>query len=108
MSTKRLSASERVRSEIDALFADPERELGAVLEEVARLSVRLVMQAALEAEVSDFLGRERYARREGARAGQRNGYSPITVQTTAGAVTLQRPKLRGTLSASPPGCWARA
>ncbi|HEY5656900.1 MAG TPA: IS256 family transposase [Myxococcota bacterium] len=97
MSKQRLSASERVRSEIDALFADPERELGAVLEEVARLSVRLVMQAALEAEVSDFLGRQRYARSEGTRAGQRNGYSPITVRTTAGPVTLQRPKLRGTL-----------
>jgi len=98
VSAKRLSATERVRSEIDALFADPERELGAVLEEVARLSVRLVMQAALEAEVGDFLGRERYARSEAAtRAGQRNGYSPITVRTTAGPVALQRPKLRGTL-----------
>jgi transposase-like protein len=97
VSTQRLSATERVRSEIDALFADPERELGGVLEEVARLSVRLVMQAALEAEVGDFLGRERYARSEAARAGRRNGYNPITVKTTAGAVTLQRPKLRGTL-----------
>src|SRR3712207_7876668 len=38
------------RSQIDDLFADPDRELGAVLEDVARLSVRLVFQAALEAE----------------------------------------------------------
>ena len=105
MSTKRLSATERVRSEIDALFADA--ELGAVLEEVARLSVRLVMQAALEAEVGDFLGRERYARSEAARAGRRNRYSPITVKTTAGAVTLQRP-MRARWSASPLACWARA
>lgn len=97
MSQKRLSAAERVRTEIDALFSDPERELGAVLEEVARLSVRLVMQAALEAEVTGFLGRDRYARTEGGRAGQRNGYSPITVKTTAGPVALERPKLRGTL-----------
>ena len=53
----RVSPSEAVRAQIDDLFADPECELGAVLEDVARLSVRLVLQAALEAEVSEFLGR---------------------------------------------------
>ena len=52
MSARRVTASDRIRSEIDGLFADPDRELGEVLEEVARLSVRLVMQAALEAEVT--------------------------------------------------------
>ena len=69
MSSKRLTATDRVRDEIDGLFADPDRELGEVLEEVARLSVRLVMQSALEAEVTEFLGRDRYARGERARAG---------------------------------------
>jgi len=97
VSSKRLTATDRVRNEIDGLFADPERELGEVLEEVARLSVRLVMQSALEAEVTEFLGRERYARGERARAGSRNGYGDTTVKTTAGAVKLQRPKVRGTL-----------
>ena len=62
MSPKRVTATDRVRAEIDGLFADPERELGEVLEGVARLSVRLVMQSALEAEITEFLGRERYAR----------------------------------------------
>ena len=57
----RVSPSEAIRAQIDDLFADPDRELGAVLEDVARLSVRLVFQAALEAEVTAFLGRERYA-----------------------------------------------
>ncbi len=45
-----------------------------------------------------FLGRDRYARTADApdvRAGLRNGYCPTTVKTTAGPVTLQRPKLRG-------------
>lgn len=97
MSGQRVTASDRVRAEIDALFADPDRELGEVLEEVARLSVRLVMQAALEAEVTEFLGRDRYARGERARPGHRNGYQPITVKTTAGPVTLERPKVRGSL-----------
>ena len=92
----RVSPSEALRAQIDDLFADPDRELGAVLEEVARLSVRLVFQAALEAEVTEFLGRERYGRTPRARCGSRNGYSDVTVKTTAGRVELKRPKLRGT------------
>src|ERR1041385_5372800 len=57
------------------------------------------MQTALEAEVDAFLGRARYERRAEtpeARAGSRNGFCPSTVKTTAGPVTLARPKLRGT------------
>jgi putative transposase len=91
----RVSPAERIRAEIDELFAS-ERRLADVLEEVARLGVRLLMQTALEAEVTEFLGRERYARGERERAGSRNGYCPTTIKTTAGPVTLQRPKLRGT------------
>lgn len=46
-----------------------------------------------------FLGRDRYARATlttDARPGMRNGYCATTVKTTAGPVTLERPKLRGT------------
>ena len=53
----------------------PDRDRGAALEEVARLSVRLVFQTALEPEVTQFLGRDRYARGERDREGMRNGYS---------------------------------
>jgi transposase-like protein len=68
------------------------------LEEVARLGAQLLMQAALEAEVSEFLGRERYQRSvacEDARPGSRNGYREVRVKTTAGPVGLSRPKVRG-------------
>ena len=77
------------------MFAS-DRDLGDVLEDVARLGVRLLMQTALEAEVTEFLGRERYARGDRDREGSRNGNCPTTVKTTAGPVTLQRPKLRNT------------
>jgi len=93
--SKRVSPIERVRADIDQLFAS-ERELGEVLEEVAHLGVRLLMQTALEAEVTEFLGRERYVRGERAREGSRNGHCPTTVKTTSGPITLERPKLRGT------------
>ena len=91
----RVSPVEQIRAQIDELFAS-KQELGQVLEQVARLSVRLVMQAALEAEVTEFLGRDRYVRGEGDRAGSRNGHAGVTVKTTAGPVVLERPKLRGT------------
>ena len=88
MST-RVSSAERIRAQIHELFSS-EHELGQIMEEVARLGVRLLMQTALEAEVTEFLGRERYQRGERARAGSRNGYCPTTIKTTAGPVTLQR------------------
>ena len=94
MST-RVSPVERVRADIDELFAS-QRELGDVLEEVARLGVRLLLQTAIEAEVTEFLGRARYAHGERARPGSRNGHCPTTIKTTAGPITIERPKLRGT------------
>src|SRR3989440_4383186 len=89
---------DKIRGEIDALYGYG-RWLSEVPEDVARLGARLIMQAAMEAEVEEFLGRARYQRREqapDARPGSRNGYCPTTVKTTAGPVTLDRPKLRGT------------
>src|SRR5438067_10780491 len=97
----RVSPTDRIRGHIDELFAE-DRPLPEILEEVARLGAQLLMQAALEAEVTEFLGRDRYARAaltEDARPGSRNGYREVTVKTTAGPVALARPKLCGTAEA---------
>jgi transposase-like protein len=97
----RVSPTERIHGHIDELFASG-RQLPEILEEVARLGAQLLMQAALEAEISEFLGRGRYQRAaasEDARPGSRNGYREVTVKTTAGPVQLSRPKLRGTTEA---------
>ena len=97
----RVSPTDRIRRHIDDLFAE-DRPLPEILEEVARLGAQLLMQAALEAEVTEFLGRDRYARAaltEDARPGSRNGYREVAVKTTAGPVKLARPKLRGTTEA---------
>jgi len=93
----RVSPSQRVRAEIDALFGS-DRDLAAVLEEVGRATVRLLMQQAIEAEVDGFLGRAPYERRsEDSPAGSRNGWQPpVAVRTTMGPVELSRPKLRDT------------
>jgi putative transposase len=97
----RVSPTDRIRHHIDELFSQ-DRPLPEILEEVARLGAQLLMQAALEAEVTEFLGRDRYERAgtcEDARPGSRNGYREVTVKTTAGPVALARPKLRGTSEA---------
>jgi len=97
----RVSPTERIRGHIDELFAQ-DKGLPEILEDVARLGAQLLMQAALEAEVTGFLGRNRYQRAvacDDARPGSRNGYRDVTVKTTAGPVTLSRPKLRGTTEA---------
>jgi transposase-like protein len=97
----RVSPTERIRGHIDELFASG-RQLPEILEEVARLGAQLLMQAALEAEITEFLGRDRYQRAaacQDARPGSRNGYREVTVKTTAGPVQLARPKLRGTTEA---------
>jgi putative transposase len=71
----RVSPSDRIRGEIDALF-DGSREIGEIIEDVARLGARLIIQTAVEAEVDVFLGRARYQRAADCpdtRPGSRNG-----------------------------------
>ncbi|MEV4571606.1 IS256 family transposase [Nonomuraea sp. NPDC049419] len=98
-----------IQAEIDALFAS-DRDLVEVIEDVARLGARLIIQTAVEAEVDAFLGRARYQRASTAaatgvggsgqestvRPGYRNGHCPTTVKTTSGPITIARPKLRET------------
>jgi putative transposase len=97
----RVSPTDRVHGHIDELFASG-RQLPEILEDVARLGAQLPMQAAVEAEITEFLSRDRYQRAaacDDARPGTRNGYREVTVKTTAGPVQLARPKLRGTTEA---------
>ena len=94
----RVSPTEAVRAEIDELFGSG-RDVAEILEEVMRLSARAVLQQVLEEEVTSWLGRDWNSRAEGGRAGQRNGFGDLTVKTTAGPVSLKRPKLRNTTEA---------
>ncbi len=57
-----------------------------------------MLQKALELEVNDFLGRDRYERSlDGALMGYRNGYEPKGVHTAEGSFVLQVPQVRDTL-----------
>jgi putative transposase len=84
--------SERLRRELHDLVAGAGDEPDPI-EAIGRLGARLILQQALEDELTEFLGRERYERR--ARPGShRNGYESVTVKTTAGPLELGRPRLR--------------
>ena len=88
--------SERLRRELDEVLAGV-AEHDDPVEAVARLGARLIMQQALEDELTEFLGRERYARAAddgGGGAVYRNGYEPRTVKTTSGSMELERPRVR--------------
>ncbi len=52
--------------------------------DLVRLAPRLIVEEALEGEVADALGRERYSRGEGERAGYRNRYRTGEVKTAEG------------------------
>ena len=86
--------SERLRRELDEVLAGV-GEHDDPVEAVARLGARLILQQALEDEVTEFLGRERYARAGDGDAIYRNGYEPRTVKTTSGVMALERPRIRG-------------
>jgi transposase-like protein len=92
---ERLSAPERTREELRALMKG---ELGTAAgrSDLVRLALRLIVEEALEGEVADVLGRERYERGEGEKAGYRNGYRPGKVKTAEGAVEYSAPQVRDT------------
>jgi transposase-like protein len=91
----RIAPSARLEAQIAELLTqgladDPER-----LAEVGRLGARLVLQRAVEDEVTAFLGRARYERTTEA-SGSRNGTRPKSVQTAEGELKIDLPQIRGT------------
>ena len=89
----RVTPSERLRHELDALIGDA-GELADPIEEIGRLGARLIIQQALEDELTEFLGRGRYERTEMPVA-HRNGYErPQKIATTSGPMEIERPRVR--------------
>src|SRR3954467_12068462 len=88
----RVAPSERFRRELDDVLAGVDGEADP-LERIGRLGARLILQQALEDEVTEFLGRVRYERAQEP-VSHHNGYEPRRVVTTAGPVELERPRVR--------------
>jgi putative transposase len=92
---QRLSAPERTREELRALM-NGDLGTAAGRGDLVRLALRLIVEEALEGEVSDVLGRERYQGGEDEKAGYRNDYRTGKVRTAEGAVEYSAPQVRET------------
>lgn len=57
--------------------------------------MQVMVPEALEQEVTDTLGRERYTRRGEGQQGWRNGYEPGRIRSAEGEVQVQVPQVRG-------------
>ena len=96
---ERLSAPERTREELRALM-NGDLGTAAGRGDLVRLALRLIVEEALEGEVADVLGRERYERGDGEKAGYRRYH---VVPSGPSAVKLGGE--HGTYaSANPRGC----
>ena len=72
----------------------------APLSESIRLGAQLMLQKAVELEVTELLGRDHYQRHgEGLLRGYRNGYEDKRVQTGEGPLHLRMPQVRNTIDA---------
>ena len=102
---KRVPPSVRLKEEIEGLLGAGEpptaTEAAPMVGFIGRVA-RYMLQVAIEAEATAFLGRGHYRRGDRQRVGWRNGYEPKHVQTEAGALELAIPQLRGTEEAFQP------
>src|SRR5919197_1075969 len=90
----RVAPSARLEAQIAELLSSGLSEDGEHLAELGRLGARLVLQRAVEEEVTAFLGRARCERTPEAR-GSRNGDRPRPVQTAEGELEIRVPQIRG-------------
>lgn len=92
--TKRIAPSATLEAAIERTLVDEGLAEAERLAQIGRLGARLVLQRAVEDEVTAFLGRARYERTAEAR-GSRNGNRPRRVQTAEGELEVQVPQVRG-------------
>ena len=92
---EKVPPSEKLSKEIEQLYSGARETQRDLLEELIEKSVRMVMQKALEQEVTDYLGRGYYERNSESRRGYRNGYEGKNLKTAEGWVHLDMPQVGG-------------
>lgn len=91
---QRIAPSERIQQAMNAFLQEGITSSEQPLSEFIRLAVQNVVQQAIEQEVTDYLGRERYERQEEVK-GYRNGYKPGRIRSAEGEIGLDMPQVRG-------------
>ncbi len=92
---QRLPASSLLEQQIEEVLTGGIGNSEA-LASIARLGAQLIMQRAVEEEVTAFLARARYERTPEAR-GYRNGQRPRRLQTAEGELVIEMPQVRQTV-----------
>jgi putative transposase len=92
---RRIAPSALIEAQIEALLLEGISGPGQ-LSQIGRLGAQLIIQRAVEDELTAFLGRARYVRTPEA-TGSRNGSRPRRVQTAEGEITIAMPQVRGGL-----------
>jgi transposase-like protein len=80
--------------QLEELLAQAETE--NPLDLLARKGAQALLQAALEAEIEEALGRSFYGRREEGQRGYRNGSRKRTLTSGVGELTIQAPRIADT------------
>src|SRR3954452_19613013 len=96
---KRVAAPERTRERLRALM-DGRLGTAPARSNLVLLAAQLIVEEALEAEVRDEVGRERYERADGEASGYRNGYRTGRMKTAEGVVEFAAPQVRDTAESS--------
>ena len=89
----KIPPSERIRQLVEGYLQGGYQHSEQPASEFLKLAAQLVAQEALEQEVTDFLGRDRYERQEES-AGYRNGYKPGRMRSAEGEIELAVPQVR--------------
>lgn len=92
--SQRIAPSERSEQAMRDFLQQGIHSSEQPLSQFIRLAVQNMVQQAIEQEVTDFLGRDRYERQpEG--NGYRNGYKPGRIRSAEGEIPLAVPQVRG-------------
>lgn len=91
----RIAPSERIEQAIEQLLNGGLETEEQPVSHLIRLAATKIVQHAIEGEVSEVLGRERYERRGEGQAGLRNGYEAGRIRSAEGEISVQVPQVRG-------------
>ncbi len=85
-----------MRNEVEELLSQGLDGEGEITSALARLGMEWLMQELVEQEVTDYLDRGHYQRRqpEQEHRGYRNGYEPGRIRTAEGEIVVQVPQVR--------------
>ena len=92
----RIPPSKRIQKQIDELLKGNWTDSDDLVTRLIHLGAQHLAQEMLEEEVTDYLGRGHYERRENneEHLGYRNGYRPANMDTAEGRVQLRVPQVR--------------